>query len=117
MLVFADMVYDFWLGKDVVNIRFSISILCYVFFSTGMFASIFVAVLNGIGALKIQFYTSIIASVLYLLLVLVLIKRYNFGIEAVLIGSIVTNVYGYLLAPMQYYNVFIKKSSSKIWYA
>lgn len=117
MLVFADMVYDFWLGKDVVNIRFSISILCYVFFSTGMFASIFVAVLNGIGALKIQFYTSIIASVLYLLLVLVLIKRYNFGIEAVLICSIVTNVYGYLLAPIQYYNVFIKKSSSKIWYA
>jgi O-antigen/teichoic acid export membrane protein len=117
MLVFADTVYDFWLRNETVNIKSSISLLCYLYFSTSMFASIFVAVLNGIGALKIQFYTSIIASVLYLVLVLVLIKRYNFGIEAVLIGSIVTNVYGYLLAPMQYYNVFIKKSRSKIWYA
>lgn len=117
MLVFADTVYDFWLRNENVNIKFSISLLCYLYFSTSMFASIFVAVLNGIGALKIQFYTSIIASVLYLVLVLTLIKRYNFGIEAVLIGSIVTNVYGYLLAPMQYYNVFIKKSKSKIWYA
>lgn len=82
-----------------------------------MFASIFVAVLNGIGALKIQFYTAIFASILYLILVLLLIKKFNFGVEAVLIGSIVTNVFGYLLAPMQYYNVFVKKSRSKIWYS
>lgn len=117
MLIFADTVYDLWLGKDVVDIKFSVSLLCYIFFSTGMFASIFVAVLNGIGALKIQFYTAIFASILYLILVLLLIKKFNFGVEAVLIGSIVTNVFGYLLAPMQYYNVFVKKSRSKIWYS
>jgi O-antigen/teichoic acid export membrane protein len=117
MLIFANPVYDMWLGKDVVEIRFSISLLCYIFISTGMFASIFVAVLNGIGALKIQFYTAIFASIIYLFLVLLLIKKFNFGVEAVLIGSIVTNVFGYLLAPMQYYNVFVKKSRSKIWYS
>jgi O-antigen/teichoic acid export membrane protein len=117
MLIFANKIYDLWLGKDVVEIRFSISLLCYLFFSTGMFASIFVAVLNGIGALKIQFYTSIIASIIYLIIVLVLIKKLNFGVEAVLIGSIITNVYGYILAPVQYHKVFIKKSRSKIWYS
>jgi O-antigen/teichoic acid export membrane protein len=117
MLLFANQVYDLWLGKDVVEIRFSISLLCYIFFSTGMFASIFVFVLNGIGALKIQFYTAIFASIMYLLIVIVLIKKFSFGVEAVLIGSIVTNVYGYLLAPTQYVQIFIKKSKAKIWYS
>ncbi len=117
MLLFANQVYDLWLGKDVVEIRFSISLLCYIFFSTGMFASIFVFVLNGIGALKIQFYTAIFASIMYLLIVIVLIKKFSFGVEAVLIGSIVTNVYGYLLAPIQYVQIFIKKSKAKIWYS
>lgn len=117
MLAFANTVYDLWLGKDVVDIKFSVSLLCYIFFSTGMFASIFVAVLNGIGALKIQFYTSIIASVFYIIIVLGLIKKLNVGVEAVLIGSIVTNIYGYVLAPLQYNKVFIKKSKSQIWYS
>lgn len=117
MLVFAGTVYDLWLGKDVVEIKFSVSLLCYIFFSTGMFASIFVAVINGIGALKIQFYTSIIASVFYIIIVLGLIKKFNVGIEAVLIGSIVTNVYGFVLAPLQYNRIFIKKSKSPIWYS
>ena len=117
MLLFANQVYDLWLGKDVVEIRFSISLLCYIFFSTGMFASIFVFVLNGIGALKIQFYTAIFASIMYLLIVIVLIKKFSFGVEAVLIGSIITNVYGYLLAPTQYFQIFIKKSKAKIWYS
>lgn len=117
MLVFANTVYDLWLGKDVVDIKFSVSLLCYIFFSTGMFASIFVAVLNGIGALKIQFYTSIIASVFYIIIVLGLIKKFNVGVEAVLIGSIVTNIYGYVLAPLQYNRVFIRKSKAPIWYS
>jgi len=117
MLIFASPVYDMWLGKDVVEIRFSISLLCYIFISTGMFASIFVAVLNGIGALKIQFYTSIVSSVLYIIIVLGLIKKFDVGVEAVLIGSIVTNVYGYVLAPLQYNRVFIRKSKAPIWYS
>jgi O-antigen/teichoic acid export membrane protein len=61
MLVFADTVYDLWLGKDVVEIKFSVSLLCYIFFSTGMFASIFVAVLNGIGAFYCNKYLWICA--------------------------------------------------------
>jgi O-antigen/teichoic acid export membrane protein len=117
MLIFAKQIYDLWLGKDVVEISFYISLLCYLYFSTGMFASIFVAVLNGIGALKIQFYSSIITSIMYLIIVLLLIRKFNFGVEAVLIASIISNVYGYILAPTQYYKVFIKKSRSQIWYA
>ena len=117
MLAFAKPVYDLWLGKHTVDIKFHISLLCYIFFSTGMFASIFVAVINGIGALKIQFITSILTSVGFLAISILLIKQFHLGVEAILITSIISNVYGYILAPLQYYHIFVKKSKSKIWYS
>jgi O-antigen/teichoic acid export membrane protein len=117
MLVFANSVYDLWLGKNTVVIKFNISLLCYIFFSTGMFASIFVAVINGIGALKIQFITSILTSIGFLVISILLIKQFHFGVESILIASIISNVYGYIIGPIQYYHIFIKKSKSKIWYS
>lgn len=117
MLAFAKPVYDLWLGKDAVDIKFHISMLCYIFFSTGMFASIFVAVINGIGALKIQFISSIVTAIGFLVISIVLIKVFHLGVESILIASIISNVYGYILAPMQYYNIFVKEAKGKIWYA
>ncbi|TKK70327.1 polysaccharide biosynthesis protein [Ilyomonas limi] len=116
MLVFANTVYELWIGKNVVIIKSSISLLCYIFFATGMFASIFVSVLNGIGALKVQFITAIFTSTAFLLVSLTLIKQYHTGVESILIASIVANVYGYIIAPLQYYNIFIRKSKASIWY-
>lgn len=116
MLIFAKPVYDFWLGKNVVNIRFNISLLCYIFFSVGMFGSIFIFVINGIGALKVQLITSIITTIGFVVLTILLIKQLHFGVEAILISSIISNVYAFIIAPFQYYQIFIKKSKSRIWY-
>jgi O-antigen/teichoic acid export membrane protein len=117
MLIFSRQVYNLWLGKNVVHISFSVSLLCCLFFSTAMFASIYVAVINGLGALKIQFITSIITPVAYLLISLVLIRKFNFGVESILIASLLSNVYGFVIAPIQYHHIFIRKSGSRIWYS
>ena len=117
MLVFAGPVYDFWLGKDVVNVSFSISLLCFLFFSTSMLANIFVAVINGLGALKIQFISSIVTSIVYLLVSFVLIRKFHLGVESILFASLISNVYGYIIAPLQYYKIFVHKSKKGIWYA
>lgn len=116
MLYFCNTVYELWLGKNIIYIKYSISLLCFIFFSTGMFASIFVFVINGIGALKIQFFSSIVTCVGFFILSLVLIKKYNMGVESILIASILANIYGYIIAPLQYYHIFIKKSKASIWY-
>lgn len=81
-----------------------------------MFASIFVYVINGIGALRIQFISGIISAVVFFILTLSLIKYFHVGVQSVLIASIITNIFGYIIAPMQVYNIFYKKSPSKIWY-
>lgn len=117
MLIFADQVYDLWLGKDKVQISFSISLLCFLFFSTSMLANIFVAVINGLGALKIQFISSLVTSVLYLVVSLVLIRQFHLGVESILFASLISNVYGYIIAPLQYYKIFVQKSRKAIWYA
>ncbi|MEO6316835.1 MAG: MATE family efflux transporter [Chitinophagaceae bacterium] len=116
MLLFSERVYNLWLGKNTIHINHNISLLCYIFFSTGMFASIFVFVINGIGALRVQFISSIITCIGFFVLALLFIKRYKMGIESILIASIIANVYGYIIAPLQYYQIFIRKSKAGIWY-
>lgn len=117
MLFAADKVYYLWVGKEVAqHISFNISLLCLIFFSTTMFASIFVSVINGIGALWIQFFAAICASIVFFGLSLLLIKFFNMGVEAVVISIIVSNVFGYIIAPIQFYKIFYKKSAAGIWY-
>jgi Na+-driven multidrug efflux pump len=117
MLVFSQPVYEFWMRKkNIVNIEFNTSFLFFIFFSTGMFSSIFVAVINGIGALKIQFISSLISSVIFFILSLLLIRYFKVGVQSVIISSIVANFFGYVIAPIQVYNIFYKKSTARIWY-
>lgn len=117
MLFFSDKIYTLWVGKEVAgHISFKISAFCLLFFSTTMFASIFVSVINGIGTLQIQFFAAIGSSIVFFGLSLLLIKYFQMGVEAVIISSIVSNVFGYIIAPIQYYNIFYKKSTAKIWY-
>jgi O-antigen/teichoic acid export membrane protein len=116
MLLFSNTVYNLWLGERRVDIKFSLSLLCYVFFSTTMFASIFVSVINGIAALKIQFIASLITPICFLTLSITLIKHFGFGVESILISSIVSNVFGYIIAPIQVYKIFYKNTKAGIWY-
>lgn len=115
MLTVANPIYDLWLGKDVVIIPFTISLLCYIFILTTIFATIFVFVINGIGALQIQFYSSIVTSIGFVILSLFLIKKLHWGVESILISSIVSNVFGFIIAPIQYYQIIVKRKQVGIW--
>lgn len=115
MLIIANPIYDLWLGKDVVIVPFTISLLCYIFILTTIFATIFVFVINGIGALQIQFYSSIITSIGFVILSLFLIKKLHFGVESILISSIASNIFGFVIAPIQYYQIIIKRKQVGIW--
>ncbi len=116
MLVAADKVYELWIGKNVVHIDFNISLLCLLFFSTTMFASIFVNVINGIGALRIQFFASIGGPICFFCLSLLFIKYFHLGVQSIILSSILANVFGYIIAPIQVYNIFYKKAKARIWY-
>ncbi|MDR7131771.1 O-antigen/teichoic acid export membrane protein [Algoriphagus sp. 4150] len=116
MLLFSNQFYDLWLGKGVVEIDFRISLLCFVFFVLGMFASIFVNVINGIGALRVQFYVSVVTSVGFIALSLVFILVFDWGVWSIILASIISNVYGYLFAPIQLYKILVVRKTDSIWF-
>jgi len=116
MLLASDKIYDLWVGKKLIHIDFRISVLCLIYFSTGMFASIFISVINGIGALRLQFIAAVTGSLCFFVLAVIFIKVFHMGMQSILLSSIITNVFGYVIAPIQVYNIFYKKSQAKIWY-
>jgi O-antigen/teichoic acid export membrane protein len=116
MLIFSDIVYRLWLGSGKVNIPFTLSLWGFLYYTITMFGGKYVHFLNGISALRIQFISSAISPFLYIAAAILLIKYYHFGVSSLFIASIIANFNAYLLAPIQYYQIIVKKSKSSIWY-
>ena len=81
-----------------------------------MFSSVFVNVVNGMGTLKIQFVSSIVTSVFFIVISYVFINYLNMGVWSIILASILSNIYGFLISPIQVYKVLVERTSNKIWY-
>lgn len=114
MLIFSATVYRLWLGEGKVSINFSLSVWGFLFFNVGMFSSKYVNFLNGINALRLQFWTSLISPFLYVGVSFLLIKYYKMGVYALFIAAVIANVNGFLIAPIQYYQI-IMRGKRGIW--
>lgn len=114
MLLISNWVYELWLGKGTIDISFELSFWSFIFVFTKMFSEIYVLALNGINALKIQFYLCFITPFIFILSSIFMIKFLNWGISSILIGSILSNISGYIVAPTQYHMVF-NKGKKGIW--
>jgi O-antigen/teichoic acid export membrane protein len=114
MLIISPQVYALWLGKGTVNIGFTLSLWGFIYFMVTMFAATYVYFLNGINALRIQFFASIFSPLLYIGVAILLIKYYKMGVYSLFIASIIANFNGYILSPLQYHMVINKKKKG-IW--
>jgi O-antigen/teichoic acid export membrane protein len=114
MLAFSGFVYRIWLGEGTVEIPFTLSLFGFLFFNTSMFGGKYVSFLNGISALRIQFYACLISPFLYILLVLIFIKVLHMGVYAIFIASIFANFNTFILAPIQT-NKVLNKGKRGIW--
>jgi O-antigen/teichoic acid export membrane protein len=116
MFIFADDVYSLWLGDAYFDIDYKVTLFCCAQILISMFSMVFVNVVNGMGTLRIQFISSIITSVFFLILSYVFINYFQFGVWSIILASILSNVYGFVIAPIQVYKVLVEKSTNKIWY-
>jgi len=114
MLTFSHPIYDLWLGKGKVNISFYLSLWGFLYFMMTTFVATYVAFLNGINALRIQFIACIISPFIFIGVALLLIKYYHMGAFALFIASIACNFNGLILAPIQYHMV-VNKHKKGIW--
>jgi len=114
MLIFSEFVYTLWLGKGTVDINFQLSLWGFIYFSIMMFESKYVFFLNGISALKIQFWSSLLSPFLFIALVILFIHYYNMGVYSLFLASIIANFNGFIVAPLQYYMIVVKNKRG-IW--
>jgi O-antigen/teichoic acid export membrane protein len=114
MLIASSYVYDLWLGKGKVNISFSLSAVMFLFVFSSIAGRVQGTVLNGIGALNLQFYVSIFSPILFLLLCYIMIIHLGWGVESVIAASIIASFNGYILAPLQFHKIFYQHKTG-IW--
>lgn len=111
MLLVSIPVIKFWVG-DSVRYSLHAGFAMWLYFISSSFGSIFVFFINGTGKVFLQFLTSIIAPILFIPLAIFL-GRY-FGQAGLIYSSILCNVYGIFIAPLQYRKI-IQQSATGIW--
>ncbi|WP_298480352.1 MATE family efflux transporter [uncultured Maribacter sp.] len=114
MLYFSNTIYDLWLGKNTVDIDFQISLWGLLFVLLSISGSKYVSFLNGISALRLQFWASILSPFVYIGLALLLLNYYKMGVHAIFIAAAISNFNTFILAPIQYYMIIYKKKKG-IW--
>lgn len=114
MLFFADTIYDLWLGKGTVQIDYLLSLWGLIFFMASIFGSKYVSFLNGISALRLQFWASVFSPILYIALTLLFIQYFEMGVYALFVASVIANFNAFILAPIQYHMI-INKGKKGIW--
>ena len=113
MVVFSNYLYRLWIGNDLV-IPVMLSILMGAFAIIKTFSSIFASFLNGIGKIKLSFYTSILSGILNIPLSIFFAKTLNMGLSGVILATCICLSYGVIIKPLQTIKI-IKGSASGIW--
>lgn len=100
MLAVSPTVFHIWIG-DSVTISITLSFWVMLFTLVMMFSTIYVSVLNGASILKIQSIMCLFSPIIFLTVCFVLMHL-GLGVESILIASIVANINGLIVAPIQY---------------
>jgi O-antigen/teichoic acid export membrane protein len=115
VLIFSEQIFNFWVGPEIV-INPVLSFILLVYFILFTFGSIFNLFINGVGKLKLQLYSATISAVCFYPLSFVLVKTAGMGIEGLALAILLTNIYGPLIAPIQFYKIISGKAKG-IWNA
>lgn len=97
MLLVADYVYNVWVN---LTIPFSLSILMFLYVSIVNWNNLFAYFLNGIGLVRTQLYSSVIASMLYIPLAIFL--GHIWGMNGVCLAMCIVLFLSSIVLPIQY---------------
>lgn len=114
MVIVSGYIYDFWIGKDVVNITIALTIWSFLYNFTKVFGGTYVQILNGLGYLKIQFYSTIGSLFIFVLSLYLMIHVLHWGSYSVFIAATISNFNAYFLAPYQFKQVILNNRKG-IW--
>ncbi len=111
MLVIAPYFYYFWVG-DTVKIPMMLSLFVFLYISMYNLNNCFTYLINGLNKIRIQIFTSIIITAIYLFVVNIVGRKYGaYGVIGCMISS-------YLIMALIHYrqcSLLIKGKAKNIW--
>ncbi len=111
MLVFANFIYQIWVGKQIV-IAFTISATIASYVIINAWNVINSQFLNGVGKIKLQLYLALGGSAINIPLAIFLGK--TLGIYGVVLSTTIISIVTAIVSPIQYSKIINNKASG-IW--
>jgi len=106
--LFAKNIIKVWIGKDL-GIDTNLVIFMGIFVIILTWNNIYAYFLNGIGAIKIQLYSSIFAASINIPLSIFLSYRCSLGLSGIILATIISLSFFAVLGPLQTFYILAKK--------
>ncbi len=110
---FANDIYHLWIDKSI-DIPISLSATVALFVAWSSFINIFTFFLNGVGKIRLQMYSSLLAAIFNIPLSYLFASILNMGIKGVLFATILSLIFTGTLSIIQYRKI-INASAKGIW--
>ncbi len=112
MVMLSPWVFHLWVGSRIV-IPMTITVTMAIFFIQVVFISVYNMFINGSGKIKLSMYFTAFEIILYILLAF-LLSKYVMGPLGVIVASIVTKSFTFLLQYVQVKKI-INQTATGIW--
>jgi O-antigen/teichoic acid export membrane protein len=113
MTLGAEIFYRFWIGTSI-TIPLSISISMAIYMLMGAWCNIYVNFINGTGKIQLQFYVTIINSILNVPLIIIFVKYFHLGLAGVILAPALCLLPLCFLWPFQV-NKILSGKAQGIW--
>lgn len=111
MLLLSSYVYKLWIGDSVI-ISFSISVFSAIYVILFSRFNLFIYLINGIGKIKVQLYTNVLISIVYIPMAIYLGKW--FDLEGVIFANIVVALAHSIIGKIQVHKL-VYKTAEGVW--
>jgi len=113
MILLAPMFFKLWL-QDKIVISTAMIIAVALTIAITNWVSLFNAILNGTGKIRMQMYSWILASILNIPVSIFMAVNLGWGSLGIVLGTVVCLIPCVIIAPLQVYKILNKKESG-IW--
>jgi O-antigen/teichoic acid export membrane protein len=111
MFIFSDFIFRIWIGKEV-KVPIKISAVMAVYVVINAWCAIFSHFLNGVGKIKLQLYSGLLAALINIPLAIFLGKQ--IGIHGVVLATCLLSIGSAIWSPIQYWKI-INNRAAGIW--
>lgn len=105
MILVARQIIAVWIGQDLEVSRALVMTMGF-FVAISMWNNVFSYLVNGIGKIKLQLYTAVVAMMLNIPLSIILVKYFDLGLYGVLLGTCLSLMLSAVALPIQVHRIF-----------